>query len=140
MKFTYYVVITFLLLAIACENAGNEPLHADESSMVGKWTLTEAYISAGGPQYWVDVENGEEIIFSENGTFSSNRYTECAKGNFSIEDKTLLLDYDCNGFSTESENEEGLLTFTLEFYSDYFILIPTSGPICIEGCSYKYQK
>lgn len=115
-------------------------LTADESVIVGKWKNTEAFISAGGPQYWVDVENGEYIEFFENGTFSSNRFTECIIGKFSIEENKLLLEYNCNGFNAESENEEGFITYKLEFYSDYFILTPTSGPICIEGCSYKFQK
>jgi hypothetical protein len=134
-----YYLITFLILLIACDKA-DEPIIADEILMVGKWKITEAYISAGGPQYWIDVENGEEIDFFENGIFSSNRFTECTNGNFSILENELLLEYNCTGFNTESENEDGFITYKLELYTNYFILTPTSGPICIEGCSYKYQK
>lgn len=129
-----------LLFFIACEKTMDEPITSEESSLVGEWEQTKAYISSGGPQYWIDVENGEIIEFFENGTFSSNRFTDCNSGNFSIEEDELLLEYKCFGFNSESENEEGLITFRLEFFSDYFILTPTSGPICIEGCSYKYQK
>ena len=118
----------------------DKPLTANESLIVGKWKQTKAYISSGGPQYWVDTEDGEEIEFFENGTFSSNRFSECTTGNFSIVENKLLLKYKCIGFSTEAENDDGFITFNLEFFSDYFILTPTSGPICIEGCSYKYQK
>jgi hypothetical protein len=108
--------------------------------ILGKWKQTKAYISSGGPQYWVDFENGEEIEFFEDGTFSSDRFTECSIGDFLIEEKTLILEYNCNGFSPQLENEEGFITYELEFYSNYFVLTPTSGPICIEGCSYKYQN
>ena len=110
------------------------------SELTGAWKLTEAYISAGGPQYWVDVENGETLIFSENGTFNSDRFTECTTGTFSKEQNELFLKYNCNGFESELENEQGFITYDLTFESDSFIVTPTSGPICIEGCSYKYRK
>ncbi len=125
---------------IACDKKMDGPLTANKSLIVGKWKQTKAYISSGGPQYWVDTENGEEIEFFENGTFSSDRFTECIAGNFSIEENKLLLEYNCIGFNTESENEDGFITYKLEFFLDYFILTPTSGPVCIEGCSYKYQN
>ncbi|WP_282043083.1 hypothetical protein [Winogradskyella flava] len=110
------------------------------SELIGKWKLTEAYISAGGPQYWVDVENGEEFMFFENGLFNSNRFSECTTGTFSTEQNELLLRYNCNGFESGSENEDGYITYDLNFEFDYFIITPSSGPICIEGCSYKYRK
>jgi len=132
-------LILGLILFTGCNNNNDEPIPANESLMAGKWKQTEAFISSGGPQYWVAVENGEEIEFFDNSAFSSNRFTECMAGNFSIERNKLLLAYNCNGFSTPSENEEGFITYELNFYSNYFILTPTSGPICIEGCSYKYQ-
>ena len=111
-----------------------------DSELIGEWKLTEAYISAGGPQYWVDVEDGEEIVFFENRIFNSSRYSECTTGVFSLEQNKLLLQYNCDGFESQSENEEGFITYLLEFESDHFIATPISGPICIEGCSYKYQR
>ena len=110
------------------------------SNLVGEWKLSEAYISAGGPQYWVDIENGEEIRFFRNGTFISDRFKECSTGFFSIKKEELVLTYSCSEFHPITENEEGFITYKLELSSNYFILTPTSGPICIEGCSYKYRK
>lgn len=133
-------LLAVLLLFTACDKNSSGPINADEVSIAGTWILTEAYISTGGPQYWTDVEDGEEITFFDDGTFASNRFSECETGNFSMTDNELLLEYDCNGFDVVSENEEGLITYALELFSDYFILTPTSGPICIEGCSYKYEK
>ncbi|MFI1773795.1 hypothetical protein [Thalassobellus citreus] len=138
MTFKYYV-LPILLILIACDNT-DEPISVDKYLIAGKWKKTNAYISAGGPQYWIDVENGEEIEFFENGTFSSNRYNECSIGAFSIEENKLLLKYNCVEFSTGNENKEGFITYKLDFFSNYFILTPTSGPICTEGCSSKYQK
>ena len=138
MKFYFYLV-AYLLFFIACDKSVDEPIIADESLLVGKWEQTEAFISAGGPQYWIDIENGEVIEFFENGTFSSDRFSECTTGNFLIEETILNLEYNCTGFNSGFENEEGFITFEMEFYSNYFILTPTSGPNCTEGCSYKYQ-
>ncbi|MBJ2173064.1 hypothetical protein JBL43_02365 [Aureibaculum sp. A20] len=139
MKTSFYL-FSILVLFIACDDATDEPLTANETLMVGEWKQNEAYISDGGPQYWIDVENGEEIKFKTDGTFSSNNYTECSTGNFSVNENKLFLEYDCDGFETISENENGIITYNIELYSNYFILTPTSGPICIEGCSYKYQR
>ena len=59
---------------------------------------------------------------------------------YSIEEGMLLLNYDCDEIDAELVNTEGFVTYNLEFYKSYFVLTPTSGPICIEGCSYKYQS
>ncbi len=134
------LMILGVLLFTSCNNNDDESTIANESLIIGKWKQTEAYISSGGPQYWVDSENGEEIEFFEDGTFSSDRFTECSIGIFLTEEEKLILEYNCIEFNTDSENEEGFITYKLELYSDYFILTPTSGPICIEGCSYKYQN
>lgn len=138
MKFKFYL-IACLLFFIACDKSIDEPIMVDESLIVGKWEQTQAFISAGGPQYWIDVENGEVIEFFENGTFSSDRFNECTTGNFFIEEIILNLEFNCTEFNSGFENEEGLITYKIEFYSNYFILTPSSGPICTEGCSSKYQ-
>jgi hypothetical protein len=111
-----------------------------DTELMGTWKLTEAFISNGGPQYWADVEDGEELVFLENQVFSSNRYMECTQGIFALTQDTLRLRYNCDSFVAPSENEEGFITYRLEFKGDHFIAAPTSGPICIEGCSYKYQR
>ena len=133
-------LLVLTLLFIACDKSDEEPTAADYPSIIGKWQLTEAYISSGGLQYWTDVENGEEIDFFENKIFSSNRFAECTTGHFSITKNELCLEYDCSGFNPISENEKGYISYSIEFYKGYLILTPTSGPVCIEGCSYKYEN
>ncbi len=110
-----------------------------DEPIIGKWKLVEAFISDGGPQYWVNVENGEEITFTGDGLFSSNRFSECTKGDFSIELNELYLNYNCEGFTSGMENSEGLITYNITFESNYLLLTPTSL-ICIEGCNYKYIR
>lgn len=139
MKNVCYL-FSILLLFITCDKTSDKPISANATLIEGIWIQNEAFISEGGPQYWFDVDNGEEIEFNDDGTFTSNRFTECITGNFSLEENNLFLKYDCDGFETQSENEDGFITYDLELFSNYFILTPTSGSICIEGCSYKYQS
>lgn len=137
MKNLIYLFISTIAFSCTSENG---PIAIDNSDLVGKWKLTEAFISAGGPQFWAAVEDGEELIFFANGTFTSSRFPECASGVFFVDATQLMLDYNCEGFVSESENEEGFITFDLDYQRNQFIATPTSGPMCIEGCSYKYQK
>ena len=139
MILKYFIPIVLFSLA-ACIKTVDVPVDADDSTITGTWILTEAYISAGGPQYWVDVEDGETIRLSEDGTFTSDRFTDCDTGDFSVQEDELTLEYACEEFESVSQNEEGLITYRLELFSDYFLLTPTSGPICVEGCSYKYER
>jgi hypothetical protein len=129
-----------MILSFGCNNDNNNDAGIEgEKSIIGSWKLVEAYISSGGPQYWVTIENGEVYNFFSNGIFSSNRYSECTSGNFSTEFNKLILNYDCNGFTTGFENSEGAITYEITLESNYFLLTPTSVT-CIEGCSYKYKK
>jgi len=134
------LICIFILIFGFYSCTPSNPQDSVSFNLNGKWKLSEAFISAGGPQYWIDVENGEEIEFFENGIFNSDRFIECTTGSFSIEQNVLLLKYSCSEFNPISENESGLITYKLELHSNYFVLTPTSGPICIEGCSYRYLK
>ncbi len=124
----------------SCDNDDDpKKFDFDAFPIEGAWKLTAAYISAGGPQYWVDVEDGEKIIFMENGSFSSDKFEDCTTGEFRVVDGSLSLDYDCEGFESGTENEEGQMTFKIDYGKNAILLTPTSI-ICIEGCSYKYER
>jgi len=134
------ILVLFISVLFGCEN--NEDA-IDENSIVGNWKLTAAYISSGGPQYWVSVDDGYQLSFSGNETFTSTQYTECEDGVFFINSDMSVLSflYGCNGFTTAAQNSNGLITYAIKtFDKDSFILTPTSGPICIEGCSYKFER
>ncbi len=111
-----------------------------KSDLIGKWKLSESFVSAGGGKHWVTATDGDEYEFFDDGTFSSSKYSECTTGVFFIDESTLFLEYKCDGFESNFENKKGYITYTLKFESDSFIATPTSGPICTEGCSYKYIK
>ncbi|WP_437394928.1 hypothetical protein [Flagellimonas lutimaris] len=140
MKRWFIGLLCFGLLSVLvkCDSNGSDDI-IEEQSILGKWKLTEAYISAGGPQYWVNIEDGEEIVFLDSGNFSSDRYTECTAGEFMVDEDILTLDFNCEGFESEMENEEGLITYQIELGENEFLLTPLSV-ICIEGCSYKYIR
>ncbi|RKS42494.1 hypothetical protein BC962_3283 [Gillisia mitskevichiae] len=143
MRYLLYFVLASVLIMSSCSNnydtLETEDLSAENDPIIGKWKLVEAYISSGGPQYWVNIENGEEFTFTSNGLFSSNRFSECTNGDFSIESNELILNYSCNEFTTGFENPEGAITYKITFESNYILLTPTSV-ICFEGCSYKYVR
>lgn len=131
------LVLVLLSPLSACNDTENE--NPNDHSILGKWKLTEAFISSGGPQYWVDVEDGEEIEFLSNSRFTSTNYPECPEGEYVLDEENLVLDFDCEDIELVAENEEGLVTFRIEFKNGDFLLSPTSV-ICIEGCSYKYER
>lgn len=139
--YKYFLLISFSLCYLSCDKNSEIDINNYNETIIGKWQYTGAYISAGGPQYWISIENGNTIEFSNDGTFSSNNFTACTIGNYYIEDKKLILEYTCDDFVTEAMNEDKLITYNIKsFESTSLILTSTSGPICTEGCSSKYEK
>jgi hypothetical protein len=129
----------FITILFGCADTENNLTLNSENAILGNWKLDKAYISAGGPQYLVTIQNGEEFKFSDDGTFTSTEYPACSIGNFSTESKELILKYGCDTFTTGIENADGNITYQVTFESEHMILTPTSV-ICIEGCSYIYKK
>lgn len=121
---------------MACNADGS--LEVTDSNLLGTWKLTEAFISSGGPQYWVDVPDGDEFTFLVNGTFTTTQFPNCNEGSYFIEESELRLQYNCE--EPDTPYQADLITYNLELKSGYFLATPTSGPICIEGCSYKFEK
>ncbi|QCX38170.1 lipocalin family protein [Aureibaculum algae] len=127
------VVISFF----GCSNNDNEV--NQEKSIIGTWQLVETYQSAGGPGNWSSVDNGYKYTFLDNRTFSSNRFSECTYGTYSIESNVLTLIYGCEGFTTGIENSAGVFIEKINFESKYLFINPTYI-FCVEGCAYKFKK
>jgi len=133
-------IISLLIITLfGCNNDDDTIVGNENGIIIGSWKLVEASISSGGPQYLVEIEDGEEFEFLNNGNFTTTRDTECTEGKFTIESNELSLIYDCDGFNPHVENPDGAITYQITFGSDYFILVPTTV-MCVEGCSYKYKK
>lgn len=139
---TYLKFSIFFLLSLtfaACSNDDNRDLPKSNDSIVGDWQLTEALISSGGEQEWVTIEDGAYYQFNENGDFTSNHFSECATGEYSLESGLLSLNYTCENFQSQNENEDGIISYNVDLEKGEMLLNPQSF-ICTEGCTYKFQR
>ena len=93
----------------------------------------------GSNPQWTTVANGYTYTFSDDGTFSSTRFTECTTGTYEVSSNSITLDYGCAGFGTGIENPAGTFVENYSFESENIILTP-SYMNCIEGCGYRFEK
>ncbi len=129
-----YLFAFVFLLSCSKDEAKNE------NTLIGTWQLVETIIiDQELNPVWVPVEAGYTYTFYENGRFNSSRFIECSTGNYSTGSGLLILNYDCEGFTTEIESPAGTFKEMLKFESDQMILTPTYLS-CIEGCGYKFAK
>ena len=126
-KLKFGIIFLLIVFSFGCQND-----EMDNETLIGSWKQIESSISSGGPQYIIEIENGEELMFFTNGRFTSNRISDCSTGNYFNNSDELFLYYDCSKY-------EKVQTYQITFESDFLILVPTSV-ICIEGCSYKYKR
>lgn len=128
MIFKSGVLALVAILVIGCNNEGlGKEVPTTLSNLVGKWQLTEAYISPEGATEWMDVTNGYSYVFNSNGAYEQiedNKTLE--EGTYRIEDDNLFLDF-------ESDGEQKTLDFSLEVTDKTITLSPSFPSICIEG-------
>jgi hypothetical protein len=60
---TFGVLLLFTILLFECADTDNNLTLNSENAILGNWKLEKAYISAGGPQYLVVIQNGEDLNF-----------------------------------------------------------------------------
>lgn len=135
MIFKSSVLALAAILIMGCDNndLGKE-VPTTLSNLVGKWQLTETYISPGGATEWVDVTNGYSYFFNSDGTYEQvEDNISLEEGTYRIEDDNLFLDF-------ESDGEEKILGFSLEITDKTITLSPSFPAICIEGCLYRFRK
>ncbi|WP_066225057.1 hypothetical protein [Formosa haliotis] len=134
-------LIIFLSIILSFNSCSqNDEIIKKSNSIVGTWKLIETYESNGGnnPQ-WTTISDGYTYIFTKNGKFTSNRFSECTDGSYSITGINLTLDYSCNNFDTGIETPAGTFIEEYSFEGENIILTPTYLT-CIEGCKFKFQK
>jgi len=132
------LMILSLVFFTSCNN--DDENIKEENSIVGTWRLIEIYNDPGdGSGSWNSVDNGYLYNFSENGQFTSTRFSECSSGSYSMNSTELTLDFDCDGFTTGIEAPEGTFIENYTFESNTIILVPTYLS-CIEGCGWKFEK
>lgn len=131
------ILIVLSIFLFYCSSS-NQNLNED-FSIIGEWKMIESYISAGGPQFWVDVENGFEYTFFRDRTFISSDYFGCTSGKFNVGSDELSLEYDCDGIKEKLGNSSGITTYKFNF-DDGYLLLTSTTVFCVEGCSYKFEK
>jgi len=133
-------IILILSMLLSFTSCSDDDTKSQEENFLGTWKLIETYGSDGGsnPQ-WTIVDNGYTYTFSNDGTFSSTRFTECTTGTYDVSNNTITLDYSCVGFDTGVENPPGTFVENYNFENGNIILTPTYMN-CIEGCGYKFEK
>lgn len=136
MKRLFFLWVLFSFFACSSDKSENN----QKTSITGKWQLIEEYGSIAGEEpQWVSVENSYFYTFTKDDNFTSNRFSECQTGNFSLTNTQLILDFGCAGFTAGIETPEG--TF-IENYSleNGFLYLSPNYLTCDEGCSYKFEK
>ena len=137
-KLLFGILSLLSIILVGCSN-NDENIDTDKS-IVGNWKLIEIYIDPGdGSGNWNPVEDGYTYNFSENGEFTSTRFSECSTGEYSIDSNQLTLEFDCNGFTAGIEEPEGTFIEDYFFESNTVIFVPIYLN-CIEGCGWKFEK
>ena len=133
MKKLIFILTTLISLS-SCHIDDND------NSIIGTWYLIEIYSSDGGSNaQWTSATNSYIYQFMENGSFISNRFSECTTGTYTIENDKLILNFGCEGFTTGIESPQGTFIEQMRFENGYLILKPTYLN-CIEGCGWKFNK
>ncbi|MBC9798380.1 lipocalin family protein [Sinomicrobium weinanense] len=126
---TVFSILLLLMMTMGCSD--DSDMGDKDVSIVGKWQMTESYVSPGGETEWKEVEDGRIHHFKADSTFTSNGL-ECPEGRFSITGDTLLLEFNCN-YEVNSR--------TIKFYFDDGDLFLTPiMPMCVEKCLSKYER
>ena len=148
----YILVFAVCLLSLyACDNNEDEieslPLVAINSdTLVGEWKLVESKVSSGGQVSWSPVSQSYTIKFLADATFIKND-GNCERGTYRVvahpedEAKQMIeLTYSCE--VDQAIYPDNKSYWGVEALNDrYLVYHPTyKGPICTEGCSYKFKK
>ena len=135
------IALCFFLISFSCEcEEADEPTSIvfqpinDVGELLGKWKLVDSSYSIGeGTQHWNSVEHGYTYQFNGDGTFSSNRFKACTGVKYSMSGSNLVLEFECDGESIEYTENAVMSDGNL-------FLSPVAPIICIEGCSYRFER
>ena len=131
MKKLQLLGLVLLFLTVACKKS-IEPI---ESSLIGKWTYTEYYISIGGPGEWRAVTPPNQTIeFKPDGTFIPSESFLKDANRFEILDSVTVK---FQPVSTPSGFI--LMGYIIDTMERELQMYPVN-PMCIEGCSNKFTR
>lgn len=119
--------IVCLLLFSACDKENAE---LDNSSLPGKWKLSETWASSGsGKEDWKPTKSQVVVEFKTDGSLAGNAFSDYVHYVVKESGKVVFTKADKSEQNYSYELKDGKLTM----YPD--------GPIyCIEGCGDRYVK
>ena len=132
MKRFQFISVVLLFITVACKKSGDKTDEPIENSLVGKWTYTEHYASAGGPGEWRPVSPPNQIIeFKSDGTFVPCESFLKDANHFEILDSvTVKFQPTFSGSS--------VMRYSIDTIARELIMLPV--PNCIEGCADKFKQ
>ena len=125
-------LLTILSLAIiihltACKKDNSETI----TSLTGKWIMIGNYISAGGPQYYVPVNDySSYVIFNTDGSVGGTAFGTFTQ--YSLKDSVTI--YMVTADKSKYEN------YRYRIRHDTLTMSPAGPTFCIEGCSTLFIK
>lgn len=117
------------LIHFACKK--DAPAYSNEG-LIGKWELTEFYVSIGGPAIWEQATDATRHTaeFKNDGTFISDGFLYYGATGYRQVDSAYIEFLNATGSS-------GVLSYVFKLENDNSQL--TISPLCIEGCAYRYK-
>jgi hypothetical protein len=130
VKKLQFFVLAPIFLAMGCKKSV-EPI---ENSLIGKWTYIEYYMSPGGPGEWRPVSPPKQTIeFKADGTFVPSESFLKEANHFEIVDSVTLK------IEPVAPLGHMLMRYEIKTLRRELYLYPVN-PMCIEGCSYKFER
>ncbi len=129
------IVIGALLLFIAACSKKQDGTPTN-NGIIGRWKLTESFMSPGGPGTWSQVPPQQQfsVQFQENGTFSHSPNFFAAESRFDRYERSgnrLLL------WSTVTSETADWLVNAVD--GKQLNITFNTGAICIEGCASRFR-
>ena len=139
-----------LLFSSCISSDDSDELDQISNKIIGSWIQIEEYnienANVSPPVYkWVEVEDGFELSFFQNGDFIYTKYSTCFTGTYEVEQGSnrIRFDFDCEVF-TGGGSFSSLVGNVLLNTSDFneLSLSPPlfSNNLCQTGCINKFQR
>ena len=126
------IIIALLSIFLLSCSSDTEAPNLGDSSLVGKWQLTERAYSIGAGLIVEEVSRGEIYEIRSDGTFTYDSGGR-ASGTWDVSADDIL------NFSFKEEVEDRIVNFKYEFDGDALIFRP-AFVICTDGCYDKYER
>jgi hypothetical protein len=132
-----YLILS-LLVTMLFFGCTEENIQQKESSIYGTWQLIEVLSGAPTVDGWNEIADGYTYKIRGDARFETNISTECQSGMVSITDAEITFEYDCEGFTMNKKNPEGVFKYSYTLGS--ILELKPININCYEGCAYRFKK